>query len=443
MRVNAVKQSSSLPCVDSRVIEDRWAVERVVAPLRRHPRSPVLCGDRPWEPTGVYMGGTVLRDPADGLFKCWYSVFDSEKYRAGFKPWSYNIAYAQSADGVHWEKPALGLMPHKGRTDTNLIRLGKDRIQGIDVELHPRPRDESERFICVYLDVGGVYLAHSPDGLDWKRYRRPAILPYHSDTHNNFAYDEVRRRWLLYSRPRAYAGPSNRRLAVCESMDLRRWSSQRIVFAPDERDPAHFYGMTVFRHGDLFFGGLQVFDEATDDITLQLAWSEDGHRWERLPNRPLFVQPRPEGAFDAHMISLADRPVVVGDELWFYYSGWSALHAEWGRRAAIGLLTTRVGRLVGVRPSGAEPGLLLTRPFEHNGRTFRLNAEIRGEIRVALRTIENKPIAGREFDDCEPVTGDGIGLRVRWKTRTRRRLPRRVRLAFRLSDATLYSFSWG
>jgi hypothetical protein len=436
--------------VDPSVIEDRWAVERVVAALRRHPGNPVLRGDRPWEPTGVYMGGTVLRDPADGLFKCWYSVFDPEQYRAGFKPWSYNIAYAQSADGVHWEKPALGLFAHKGRKDTNIIRLGKDRIQGIDVELHPKPRDENERFICVYLDVGGVYLAHSRDGLDWRRYRRPAILPYHSDTHNNFVRDGSRRRWLLYSRPRAYAGPSNRRLAVCESPDLRHWSAQRIVFAPDERDPAHFYGMTVFRHGNLFFGSLQVFDEATDDITLQLAWSEDGFRWERLPDRPLFVQPGPEGAFDAHMISLADRPVVVSDELRFYYSGWSGLHAEWGREAAIGLLTTPLDRLVGVRASGPEPGLLLSRPFEHNGRALRLNAEIGGEIRAALRTIENKPIAGRDLDDCQAVTGNGLALPVRWKTRLRSRVAGQarqqsggqVRLAFRLSDATLYSFSW-
>jgi len=86
-----------------------------------------------------------------------------------------------------------------------------------------------------------------------------------SDTHNNFIYDEINDRWLMYVRPRAFAGNDlkhvgRRRVAVKESPDLVKWTHEQTVLVPEENDPDYFYAMTVFRRGDLFFGQLQMYE---------------------------------------------------------------------------------------------------------------------------------------------------------------------------------------
>jgi hypothetical protein len=60
--------------VDKRTIEDRWMIERFTVALQKHPNNPVLVKELPWEGTGPLMGGTVIFDPQDELFKMWYLV---------------------------------------------------------------------------------------------------------------------------------------------------------------------------------------------------------------------------------------------------------------------------------------------------------------------------------------------------------------------------------
>ncbi|HFE52198.1 MAG TPA: exo-alpha-sialidase [Bacteroidetes bacterium] len=435
---------------DSRVVEDRWMVDRFVVQLAKDPRNPLIVKDKPWEQIGPLAGGSVLWDPQDGLFKLWYGIFDLDAYR-NRTPFSYNICYAESEDGVHWRKPDLGLFDKRGQMSkhNNCVKLGREKTSGIDVEFNPYPHGRDDRFVAIHNDSGGVFVSTSGDGkLFHPDFSRPAV-PYHSDTHNNFVYDEVRKRWLMFVRPQAFAGAGlkgvgRRRVAVKESRDLRTWTRERTVLTPNEDDPDNFYGMTVFRRGDLLFGALQLYETRHHHIREELVWSADGFTWERLPRstHPIFLDVGPEGSWDDGMVFLMDRPVVVGDEMWFYYAGCDTPHTAFGDYG-IGRAVTRLDRLVGLRARPDTLGRVLTRPLHVEGNLVLNASATGGEIRVSVHTAEDKVIPGWTAAECQPVRGDAVAAPVHWREHGLSELAgKTVRLRFHLRNATLYTFDF-
>jgi len=435
------------PC-DERIIEDRWKVERFVVELQRYPGNPIIVKDQPIEGVGPLAGGTVLYDPQDRLYKLWYGVFDEHAYKSKL-PFSYNICYAESKDGIVWKKPILGLFDNRGRIkpNNNAIKLGREKTAGIDVEFNPEAKSPDERFIAIHNDSGGVFVSYSADGKTFNcSFERPAVW-YHSDTHNNFIYDDVRHRWLMYVRPRAFAGNGlrgvgRRRVAFKQSTDLINWTHERTILVPEEGDPDYFYAMTVFRRGDLFFGQLQLYETVHHHLYMELAWSGDGIHWHRLPQgaRKIFLNIAAKGAWDAGMVSLFEKPVVVGDEMRFYYSGQDRAHDAYGTYG-IGLATTRRDRLIGIRALPDTLGRVLTRPLRVDGDLF-INAKARGEIRVEVRSaVRDEPIEGWTAADCTPFIGDALDASIRWGQKSLSDLQGQiVRLRFQLRDAELYAF---
>jgi hypothetical protein len=429
---------------DDRVTEDRWGIERFVVPPQRHEAHPLIVRDYAWEGSGPHMGGSVLFDPEDGLFKMWYSVFDREAYdRKG--PFSYNVCYAESKDGVRWTKPMLGVFDYMGSTQNNCIRLGTDKTQNIDVCLNPQPRRYRGKFLAIHNQKGGVFVSSSDDGKSFRRlWPEAPVIGYHSDTHNNFVFDEVRRTWLLYCRPRAYAGDHKRRISLTQTRDLSRWPHERTILVPTETESPEFYGMAVFRRGDLFFGLLQVYNRATGRLHCELAWSSDGLRWSQLPSHPAFAEPGPPGAWDAGMVLLAESPVVVNDELWFYYGGFQKDHNAEDNPYAIGLLKSERDRLIGLRPSSKSPGYILTRPFNPSGKRLMVNARVAGELRAELRVGNNKTVEGWTLTDCNPVRESGFARELTWHG-----MPlghcglKEVQIRFELRDAELFTLDLG
>jgi hypothetical protein len=102
-----------------------------------------------------------------------------------------------------------------------------------------------------------------------------------------------------------------------------------------------------------YFDLLQIYYSATKaTIDIQLAFSRDGKQWDRLPTRDVFLElgtPHGQGAdFDSGMV-IVSRPVLVGDELWFYYTGYKAVHTEFSKTYAVGLAVAKLDRLIGRR----------------------------------------------------------------------------------------------
>ncbi|MCB1093712.1 MAG: hypothetical protein KDL87_19385, partial [Verrucomicrobiae bacterium] len=76
---------------------------RVNSPQRR---EVVIRADKPWEKLMISFYLTVLDDPETGTLRLWYICRDAKN-----RP---NVAYAESNDGLTWEKPNLGIVDYEG-----------------------------------------------------------------------------------------------------------------------------------------------------------------------------------------------------------------------------------------------------------------------------------------------------------------------------------------
>ncbi len=427
---------------DERVIEDRWLVERSVTPLKKHEGNPVIVKDYEWEGTGPMMGGSVLFDKEDSKYKMWYCVWDGYKYYNKL-PFSYNMCYAESKNGIEWVKPKLGVFPHEADPRNNYIKLGRDKTQNIDVCLNPVNDQYPGKFLAIHNQAGGVFVSSSEDGKSFTFLDTDAAIPYHSDTQNNFVYDELRHRWFLFCRPRAYAGDHKRRVSMQKSSDLKNWTHERTILIPTETEKQEYYGMSVFRRGDLFWGMVQVYDRITGFMHGELAWSGDGEHWTQLPTHPPFLERGENDSWDHGMVMSANDPVVVQDEMRFYFGGFAKNHHNKQNKSAIGLPTTGRDRLVGIQSKSDQAGTILTRPFLVDQQSLFINAVVTGDIRAELRTDGNKPVKGWTLEDCQPVQKTGYRQEITWKGGKLSDVPvKEVRILFQLDNAKLYTFDF-
>src|SRR5262249_45958720 len=162
---------------------------------------------------------------------------------------------------------------------------------------------------AIHNQKGGVFVSSSNDGATFTRLSDVAAIPYHSDTHNNFVYDDARDRWLLYCRPRAWAGYHKRRIALETSTDLTHWSHDRTILWPTKTDFRDFSGLRFFRGGDLFWGVSHIYDKKWGSRRGEPAGGGDGEPWVFLPTPPPFATRGPDGSWDAGMVLVADNPV--------------------------------------------------------------------------------------------------------------------------------------
>jgi hypothetical protein len=429
---------------DDRVTEDRWLLDRFTVPLQKRGDKPLVVKDHAWEGTGPLMGGAVLFDPEDKLYRMWYCVWNSHAYFNKL-PFSYNMCYAESKDGIQWEKPALGVFEHEADPRNNYVRAGTDKTQNMDVCLNPRPDKYPGKFLAIHNQKGGVFVTSSEDGKTFTFLHETPAIPYHSDTHNNFVYDEVRDRWLLFCRPRAYAGDHKRRVSMQESKDLEHWTHERTILVPTEIEKPEFYGMGVFRRGDLFWGALKVYDRETGFMHAELAWSGDGSHWNQVANHPAFLERGPEGAWDHGMVQVTESPVIVGDEMHFYYGGLPYDHNNTGNPSSIGLATADRDRLVGLRPSTEAPGYALTRPMlVSDAAELTVNAVLSqsdGTIRAELRDDNNHTLEGFSLEECDPVVASGFAQPVTWGGKSIGSAPlEEIRIRYEVKGAQLFTF---
>ena len=106
----------------------------VSRPVKDAAHNPLFTQDQPWEVRIDNGYPNVLYDEEAGLYRCYYTLFiedeDSrladrrERSRRDYIPRpdrAPGLAYAQSQDGIHWEKPSLGRVQWNGSAQNNII----------------------------------------------------------------------------------------------------------------------------------------------------------------------------------------------------------------------------------------------------------------------------------------------------------------------------------
>jgi len=188
------------------------------------------------------------------------------------------------------------------------------------------------------------------------------------------------------------------------------------------------------------------YSDTRATIDIQLAFGRNGKKWERLPMRDTFlglgVQHGQESDFDSGMV-IVNRPVLVGDELCFYYMGYKSVHTENSNAFGIGLAVAKLDRLIGRTTPQGQWGVLLTGPLMYNGETLEINAfSANGTLQVEVLSEEREVLKGYERRSCRVFSGDSPRQQMRWQDGHNMLELRgqRLRLKFYMSNAVLYSF---
>ena len=369
--------------IDNVVIESvQNATRRWHSPQRRDGGS-LVHRDRPWERITyfTYSTYTVIRDPDDGKFKCWYQDLDqslefSKLPRPILHPGAARMAYAESEDGVTWTKPELDHLEIDGRR-TNIVHGGDEygHVLCMNVVLDPRPDAGDQKFRAVYTrlwkdeatspgphnwDTRRIEVAHSADGIHWQVYDQlptfglagsqlgDVSIMYFDENSQEFVhntrhhvqgagpgvnmYTPRNSSFIPVYEPNNFAAYNKRRIFQCRSHDFVNWSEPIVVAAADDVEDnldESFYGMCQFKVGTVYLATVGVFRYVENEMEAQLLISRDGTRWSRTNKRQPFLAPRGEGHWDAHMVSMVSPPIDMGDELWFYHGGTNYHHDWW------------------------------------------------------------------------------------------------------------------
>ena len=107
----------------------------------KHPGNPVVARGPDGAPDafGVQFYGSVVRD--EGRFKMWYVAVNPDLAVQPYAPHVWRPAYAESEDGIHWVKPALGLVEHQGSSENNLVLIEPAPVSMINLKVLVEPED--------------------------------------------------------------------------------------------------------------------------------------------------------------------------------------------------------------------------------------------------------------------------------------------------------------
>ena len=469
--------------LDAAVVEQQSGLERAFHTAEKHAGNPVLKVDKPWEGRGygaTVHGGTVMWD--EGKLRMWYI---GGKAAEG---WAFRICYAESRDGLTWEKPALGIIEFQGSKENNIVldaitepdQEQSSYVTFVSVLKRSEEKDPNRRyalygFYHTIAKKDGRFskflhlrprVAFSPDGLRWNFLPDPdhkGLFP--SGDVVQFYHDPYQKRDYAFWKTATRRG---RAAGLALSPDGLKWTKPlaEAVMAADDPAPDHTqgYGISAFPYQGLYVGLPWIYharwfkygsytdkklyeSEADSPRTMdpQLAWSWDLVNWTRAPGRPAFIPLGKEGEFDAGMLIPAKEPVAVGDRLYFYYGGFPSHHADGAKfhLAATGLATLRVDGFCSMR-AGAEEGHLITRREPFRVPTVTVNAKTAegGHVVAELLDTQNQVIPGFSREDCVPFTGDAVQHVLTWKTATlpesQRETDKKIR--FILNSADLFSY---
>jgi hypothetical protein len=255
-----------------------------------------------------------------------------------------------------------------------------------------------------------------------------------------------------------------------ESKDFIHWSKPQLVLTMNDRDPAQleFHTSPVFLYRGRYLSLNQILDRGQGTIDAELMSSRDGFHWDRSLAGSWAIPRGPAGQFDAGSIITNGTPVIVENEMLFYYGAYRGTaiggvglnsQAVGGKDyfSGIGLATTPRDRLVGLVPNPKtsvkgqkkdQPqlknhiGQVTLRPLDLTGvKSIFLNANAaRGAVRLEILDEDGYRLHGFTKDEAVPLKADELGFEARWQEKRLSDLPPgRYQLRVHLQDAELFA----
>jgi hypothetical protein len=251
--------------------------------------------DKPWDRGDVWLCVLKDEDQRGALFRMYYGSRESTDALRRGDPYSIILLYAESRDGIHWERPNLRLWQWKGSRDNNILfpneqfpyvfkcvvpdqvfidpnakspdekykmvlgHLGPPRTSGKDNLDAPRSKQSGMVLPRQGVDakplVPGKHVFSSSDGIHWKLTSQESITTGAGDAKYSVAWDARVGKYVQWTRIKP-ADPEGvryyrdafgidrpdlnvRMIGRAVSDDLLHWGKGEIVMRPDEVDKAN------------------------------------------------------------------------------------------------------------------------------------------------------------------------------------------------------------
>jgi hypothetical protein len=429
----------------------------------------VFAFDQPWE--GPFCGyATLLYDGS--RYRLYYRGLPQPKHDTGLE----SLCYAESADGLHWDRPELGLVAFNGSRRNNILIGGSQPgTHSFAPFLDTRPGvPASERFKALGLErlaskqdwaLAGFV---SEDGIHWRRLRPEPIIfndtpTFAFDSQNVAFWSESEGKYVAYGRTWK---DGVRRISRFESPDFLHWSGSHLMEYRHDGRPApveemytnqthpyfrapHIYLATAAR----FFPGRQALtEEEARAIQVDPGYFKDTSDSVLMSTRGGYV-------YDRTFLTAFIKP-GLGPQNWVSRSNYPALNIvptgpnemsvyvcqNYGQPSAhLRRYSLRLDGLASLR-ADYEPGEIRTKRFTFTGDRLTLNfaTSAAGGIRVELQDEHGKPIPGYALEDCREIIGNEIARDVSWKRgpEVSALAGRVVRLRIVMRDADLYALQF-
>ncbi len=448
--------------VDNFLVETT-TLQRTFHAAEKYSGNPILVPEsehelhRGFRPAAVPHSGGAWYDHRDRKFKMWY-----------MSGWYGGAALALSDDGLTWTRPDLGIVPGTNHIpDPNPeMRWGMDNVR-----IDWGTKNEDERFKRLHFyhatdkgEGGRVHL--SRDGVHWT----PAVASTGpSGDRNTFFYNPFRKRWVFSIKVQA-RDPARARARNYfehpEFLQAAQWKKDEPVFwmgadefdPPDPLvgDPPQIYDLDVAPYESLLVGIFQVHKGPNNSIAdkgkfpkmseLNLGFTRDGFHWHRPVRTPFIAATRKVGDWQrAYLHFTGGVMLVVGDRLYFYYSGMSGDAPNGPDMYAGGSTGVAFLRRDGFASmdGNALGGELTTRKIRFSGTHLFVNvAAPRGELRAEILDAAGKPMAPFTRENSVAVSADRTKQRLEWRGGgdLATLAGKEVRLRFHLRNGRLYSF---
>ncbi|MEZ5404058.1 MAG: chitobiase/beta-hexosaminidase C-terminal domain-containing protein [Bryobacteraceae bacterium] len=448
--------------VDDFLIDSTTLTRQAHRPAMQ-PGNPVFRPDGTVDITAsIPFSDGIWFDPSDSLFKMFY-----------FGEGGRHVSYATSTDGVNWTRPQLPDAEVPNTNRVTQLRTGRDSTTVWLDQEEPNP---ARRFKLFYYATDGqftpperVFYRFSPNGIEWTA-DQPSNFPSLSDRTTVF-WNPFRKKWINSARSRVNLPAASARDAYfsrarsyAESSDLVTWTPLTHWTGPDERDPIYgvdtnwppeLYNLDAVAYESLMVGLFSWYhpgpprdpDKAGPNLVeITAGFSRDGFHWIR-PTRgwgPTAFIPAANspGAWDAYNTqSVGGCMLVVGEEIWIYFSGRTE------KKPADGAMSTGLARLrrdgFYSMDAGQAEGTLTTRPVRFTGNRLFVNVDTAGgELRVEALDANGAVIQPFSRANSVPARVNTTLHEMKWNgaPSAAALANRNVRFRFYLRNGSLYSF---
>ena len=371
---------------------------------------------------------------------------------------------AQSADGLNWNKPQLGLFEVGGSRNNNVVLAGQPPFShnfAPFIDTRPGVPPEDRFKALAGTSTSGLHVFASKDGVRWRPWREGPVLTQGAfDSQNVAFWSEAEQCYAAYFRTwtgGAFAG--YRTISRATSTDLIHWSAPvEMSFGDTPREhlytsqtrpyfrAPHIYLATPMR----FVPGRKVLTDeqaralgvdpgyASDAADAVLMATRGGNRYTRLFMEALIRPGNDLGNWASRAGLTAQGIVPTGPAEISLYK--QAHYAQASAHLVRYLLRTDGFISLNATYGGGE---MVTKPLVFQGHQLAINfaTSAAGSLRVELQDAEGKPLSGFGREDAVEQIGDDIERTVTWKTNPDlgQWSGKPVRLRFVMKDADLFS----